>query len=49
MNVYIYRSQYYYENTLPKSALKRTLNGHNLFKIVNNTPVLIPIEGDEEE
>lgn len=49
MNVYIYRSKYYYENTLPKSALKRTLNGNNLFKIINSTPVLIPIEGDEEE
>tara|TARA_R100000734_G_scaffold19016_1_gene17517 strand:+ start:44 stop:259 length:216 start_codon:yes stop_codon:yes gene_type:complete len=43
-NVYIYRGKYYYENTLPKEALNRTLDGYNLFKLVNSEIIKIHID-----
>jgi len=46
-NVYIYRGKHYYENTLPKEALNRTLDGYNLFKLVNGEFIKILIEGSE--
>jgi len=43
-NVYIYRGKHYYENTLPKEALNRTLDGYNLFKLVNGEFIKIHID-----
>tara|TARA_Y100001937_G_scaffold125202_1_gene191518 strand:+ start:689 stop:871 length:183 start_codon:yes stop_codon:yes gene_type:complete len=45
-DVYCYRGNYYYRNTLPSQAFNRTKDGYNLFKVVAGEHILIPI-GDE--
>jgi len=42
-DVYIYRGNYYYRNTLPSAAINRTKDGYLLFKIVDGKAVEIPI------
>lgn len=45
-DVYCYRGNYYYRNTLPTQAFNRTKDGYNLFKVIAGKHILIPI-GDE--